>query len=74
MLLVFVSGGGILSRNGFRRKNRPWLFADIKERLPEVVSYLFDEGILLADDRDEVTRISEQAARLMDIIHKKIRQ
>ena len=54
------------------RKNRSWLFAEIKEHLPDVVSCLCDEGILSSDDRDRVTRISEQATRLLDVIHKKI--
>ena len=53
-------------------KNRPWLLAEIKQHLPEVVSCLCDEDILSSDDRDGVIRISEQANRLMDVIHKKI--
>ena len=54
-------------------KNRPWLLADIKEHFAKVLFCLCDEGILSADDKDEVTRISKQATRLMDVIHKKIK-
>ena len=54
------------------KKNRAWLFAVIKEQMPEVVSHLCDEGILLPSDREEVTKISEQTKRLLDVVQKKI--
>ena len=54
------------------KKNRPWLFADIKEHLAEVVSCLCDEGILSLNDRDEISLIHQQTDLLLDAIRKKI--
>ncbi len=54
------------------KKNRPWLFGDIKNHLPEVISCLCDEGILSPDDRDEINLISQRTDLLLDAIRKKI--
>lgn len=54
------------------KKNRPWLFADIKEHLPEVISCLCDEDILSPNDREEISLITQQTDLLLDAIRKKI--
>jgi hypothetical protein len=54
------------------KKNRPWLFADIKNHLPEVISCLCDEGILSPDDREEISLVTQRTDLLLDAIRKKI--
>ena len=54
------------------KKNRPWLFADIKGHLPEVISCLCDEDILSPNDREEISLIPQQTDLLLDAIRKKI--
>ena len=54
------------------KKNRPWLFADIKNHLPEIISCLCDEGILSANDREQISLESQWIDLLLDDIRKKI--
>ena len=54
------------------KKNRPWLFADIKNHLPEVISCLCDEGIPSANDREQISLETQRTNLLLEDIRRKI--
>lgn len=74
MLVCLYLGEGLSTKmaSEIYRKNRSWLFADVKKHLPEVVSCLCDVGILSPSDREEISLIRQQTDLLLDAIRKKI--